>query len=129
MSPSLRPLLVALFFAAGCTVQTQAVPDAEPPTTSPPPAAQTATPAAPTPPPAPPPPESPCGARPESGCAAHDGKGHCSDAIQRHECQGSAWTCPAGTIATGECKCLGKPRPGCTCGDKGWVCAEPAAPK
>ena len=66
---------------------------------------------------------------PDSGCAAHDGKGHCSDALQRHECRGTTWTCPESTISTSECKCLGKPRPGCTCGDKGWVCSEPAAPK
>ncbi len=127
MSLPLRPVLFCLVFAAGCTVQTQAVPDAEPPQASPP-AAQVTAATTPNTPPAPPP-ESPCGPRPDSGCAAHDGKGHCSDALQRHECRGSAWTCPGGTISTSECKCLGKPRPGCTCGDKGWVCVEPTTPK
>lgn len=129
MSLPSRALGLCLLLATGCTVQTQAVPDAEPPQTTPPPAAQPTAVIAVTPPPAPAPPESPCGPRPESGCAAHDGKGHCSDALQRHECRGTTWTCPESTISTSECKCLGKPRPGCTCGDKGWVCAEPAAPK
>lgn len=127
---SLGVFSLAFLLGTGCTVQTQAVPDAEPPPSTPQAAAPTPA-TAPTPTiavTAPPPAESPCGPRPETGCAAHQ-NGHCSDALQRQECRGTTWQCPADTIPTTECKCLGKPRPGCSCGDKGWVCADAAAPK
>jgi hypothetical protein len=65
-----------------------------------------------------------CGAQPGYACVGGTPGGQCGDALQLPECMGTQWTCPAGTIPTSECACLGRPPLECTCTDNGWVCPD-----
>ncbi len=49
--------------------------------------------------------------------------GLCGDAVAVPNCTNGAWHCPAGTIESTQCACVGS-RPGCTCTASGWMCAD-----
>jgi len=46
----------------------------------------------------------------------------CGDALEPAVCANGAWQCRAGTIPVNQCRCIGRPPAGCTCGERGWVC-------
>lgn len=60
-------------------------------------------------------------------CVAGVPGGQCGDALLLADCLAGAWQCPAGTIPTDECACLGLPLPGCICTAAGWTCPLPDA--
>lgn len=57
-------------------------------------------------------------------CVAGKPGGACGDALVPAQCTGNGWSCPAGTIPTTSCACIGKPASGCVCGDGGWACSD-----
>jgi hypothetical protein len=66
-----------------------------------------------------------CGG-PAMGCAVGSPGGQCSDVGQLAPCINGQWTCPPSTIPFSQCKCVGAPPPGCTCGSLGWSCPTDA---
>src|SRR6266498_692988 len=59
---------------------------------------------------------------PAVGCAVGSSGGQCSDVGQLAPCINGQWTCPPYTIPFSQCKCVGAPPPGCSCGSSGWSC-------
>ena len=52
--------------------------------------------------------------------------GQCSDLGELAACINGQWTCRPPTIPFSQCKCVGAPPPGCTCGSSGWSCPTDA---
>jgi hypothetical protein len=59
-------------------------------------------------------------------CSVGSSGGTCSDVASPATCLDGQWTCPASTVPTTQCRCVGAPPPGCTCGSSGWSCATDA---
>ncbi|MBL8917936.1 MAG: hypothetical protein JNJ54_03675 [Myxococcaceae bacterium] len=57
-------------------------------------------------------------------CVSGTPGGACGDALQSRVCSGTQWVCPANTIPTTQCACIGRPPGNCTCTAMGWSCAD-----
>ena len=53
--------------------------------------------------------------------------GVCGDVSFSAICTAGHWACPSNQIPISQCRCFGSARPGCSCGDDGWICPDSGA--
>jgi hypothetical protein len=67
-----------------------------------------------------------CASEKRFDCTSAPG-GVCGDVSFPATCTAGHWTCATNQIPVSECRCFGSARPGCSCGDHGWICPDGGA--